>query len=211
MKEQIDKSLGFLKTTAIGGLLILLPLIVVLGFLGYGVSAVVAAYEPLQKFELFKTPAGVAILFVVTLGIVLGLCFSAGLVARRAIVQQFSQTVEKKLMLVFPKYAIYKDLLAGNIGGGENMPTLTPVSIRGDEMIRLGFEADRLPGGLVVVYLPGSPDSWIGTLALVSPDRVQPLDVPFNDALGIFERLGRDSSQQLAAVETAGRPEVGSE
>ena len=58
---------------------------------------------------------------------------------------------------------------------------------------RLAFEADRLANGMVAVYLPGAPDSWIGSVVLVSADRIEPVDIPFSELLGIFERLGRDS------------------
>ncbi len=100
-------------------------------------------------------------------------------------------------MTIFPKYAIYKDLLAGNIGGAAHLPSLKPVCVRLDDSRRLAFEADRLANGLVSVYLPGAPDSWNGTVMLMDPERVEAIDVPFGELLGIHERLGRDSARLL--------------
>jgi uncharacterized membrane protein len=74
------------------------------------------------------------------------------------------------------------------------------VTIRFDDAIRIGYEAGRTERGLVIVYLPGSPDPWIGSVALVQPDRVQSLDVDFNETAAICERLGRASEELLAPV-----------
>jgi len=201
MKDRIGKSLGFLKTTALGGLFFLLPLIVISALLGYVYGAVSVIYEPLKDWIPTSTTTGLAILFAMALGILLCLCFLAGIVARRAIGRKFSQTVEKKILMVFPKYAIYKDLLADNIGGNDVAPTLSPVCIQYEDRYQLALEADRVGDGLVAVYLPGAPDAWIGHVELVPAKRVVPIDVSLSDFLGIFERLGRDAAPLLASLD----------
>ena len=200
MKEQVTKTFGFLKTTAIGGLIFLLPLAVIGGLLGYVFNVVLLIYEPLKEHLPVSTAIGTAVLFLTAVGILIMLCFFCGLAARRAIARKFSQTIEKHLVMVFPKYAIYKDILAGNIGGDAHAPSLVPVTIQFDDTIRIGYEAGRTERGLVIVYLPGSPDPWMGSVALVEPDRIQPLDIDFGETSAICERLGRDSEQLLASV-----------
>ena len=200
MKKQFTKTFSFLKTTAIGGLIFLLPVAVIGALLGYVYNFVLVIYEPLKKLLPVSSALGIAILFLLAVAILLLLCFVCGLAARRAIGRKFSQTIEKQLVMVFPKYAIYKDIVAGNIGGDELAPTLLPVTVRLDDMVRIGYEAGRTQRGLVIVYLPGSPDPWIGSVALVEPDRVESLDVDFNETAAICERLGRDSGELLAEV-----------
>ena len=202
MKDQIGKSFGFLKTTGLGGIFFLLPLAVVCGLLGYVFNIVWAVYEPLKERIPVSSATGVALLFAIAVGILVLLCFVSGIIARRAIGRKFSKTIEKQLMTIFPKYAVYKDLLAGNIGGEGNLPSLKPICVRFDDVYHLAFEADRLANGLVVVYLAGAPDAWIGQVALVPAERIEAIDVPFSEFLGIFEGLGRDSSTMLASVTT---------
>lgn len=119
---------------------------------------------------------------------------------RRAIGARFSGTIEKQLMKVFPKYGIYKDLLAGKIGGEENVPSLRPVLVTKEGLQYLAFQADQVANGLIVVFFPGSPDTWNGSLALVGPEHVQAIEMPFAEVLGICERLGRDASLHLKAA-----------
>ena len=200
MKERVGQTFGFLKTTAIGGLLFLLPLAVIGGLLGYVYNIVLEIYEPLEKHLPVNTVTGTAVLFLIAVGILVLLCFLCGLATRRAIARRFSLLVEKYLVMVFPKYAIYKDILAGNVGGDAHAPSLHPITVRFDDAIRIGYEAGRTESGLAIVYLPGSPDPWIGSVALVDHQRVRPLDVDFGETAAICERLGRDSTDVLAAV-----------
>ena len=200
MKERVTKTFGFLKTTAIGGLIFLLPLAVIAGLLGYVYNVVMAIYKPLSDYLPVSTATGTAILFLIAVGILVLLCFICGFLARRAIARKFSELVEKYLVMAFPKYAIYKDILAGNIGGDAQTPSLTPITVRFDDMVRVGYEAGRTESGLVIVYLPGSPDPWTGFVALVEADQIQPLNVDFGETSAICERLGRNSTHLLASV-----------
>ena len=200
MKDQVTEAYGFLKTTAIGGLIFLLPLAVIGGLLGYVYSLVLLVYEPLKEYIPVRSAVGVTVLFLIAVAILLTLCFICGLAARRAIARKFSQKIEKQLVMVFPKYAIYKDIVAGNIGGDTLAPTLVPVTIRFNDHTRIGYQAGRTERGLVIVYLPGSPDPWIGSIALVEAHRIEPLDVDFNETAAICERLGRESLESLATV-----------
>lgn len=200
MKDKVNKTFGFLKTTAIGGLIFLLPLAAIGGLLGYVYNVVLVIYEPLKEYLPVSSVGGTALLFLIAVGILVVLCFFCGLAARRAIARKFSQAVEKHLVMVFPKYAIYKDILAGNVGGDAHAPSLIPVTIQFDDAIRIGYEAGRTEQGLVIVYLPGSPDPWMGSVVLVEPSRIQPLDVDFGETSAICERLGRDSERLLASI-----------
>jgi len=177
MNIHLTRTYRFLRTTAIGGLVFLLPLAVVGALLGYVYNAVLAIYVPLKEFIPVSDAGGIALLFGIAVGILLLLCFVCGLAARRAIGRKFSQTIEKQLVMVYPKYAIYKDLVAGNLGGDDLAPTLKPVTIRLDDAIRIGFESGRTEQGLVIAYLPGSPDPWIGSVMMVESERVEPLPV----------------------------------
>ena len=197
MKEHVHESWRFLRTTAIGGLLFLLPLAVIGGILGYAYSMVIVIYEPLKAWIPVDSPSGLAILFLMAVGILICLCFLAGIAARRAIARRFTKTVERQLTMLFPKYAIYKDILAGNIGGDDATPSLNPVRVELQDRIQIGYESGRTSDGLVIVYLPGAPDPWNGSVAMVKPEQVSPLDVDFNETAAICERLGRESEELL--------------
>lgn len=189
----VKKSFGFLKTTAIGGLIFLLPLIVIGILVGQIAPIVLAVANVLSIYIDTTDPAGVALLFALSIVIVVLMCFLAGMIARWSIGQKLSRFMEKNLIILFPRYAIYREQLKGSIGGELNKPELIPVLVRFDDVTRLAFEAERTEGSLVSIFLPGSPDPWTGNVIFMSPDRVERLDIPFSEALGICERMGRES------------------
>lgn len=198
MRQHLDRSIGFFRATAIGGLLLLLPLFIVVGLVGYIYSFVSVIQDPLSKYLPVDTPLGLLTLFVATVALIILLCFAAGLLAHRAIGIQVSRLIERYLSTIFPKYTIYKDLLAGNIGGKQHLPSLKPVLVRVGDELRPAFETDRLQDQQVVVFFPGAPDSWIGHVSIVAPDRVRSLDLSFNDAIAMLEQLGRGSGSRIS-------------
>lgn len=206
MKQRIETSIGFFKATALGGILFLLPLAVVAGLLGYVYSFAVVVYQPLAEHLPVTDATGIAVLFVAGVSLLLLLSFLCGLVASRAIGRQFAGFLEKYLSTFFPKYAIYRDLLAGNIGGTREVPSLSPVLVETPESQRIAFAADRTDTGQVVVFFPGAPDTWIGHVGLVRQQHVTPLNVPFNEVVGMLEQLGRSSAKAIAAGMTNGEP-----
>lgn len=194
--KHASKLLKFLRTTAIGGLLFLLPLAVIGALIGQIAPIVMAIAESLGgALPVFlKTPSGIALLVVLSIVILLLLCFAAGLLARRSFVASLSRAFEKKLVLFFPRYAILKDVMADSIGGDQNQPRMKPVLVRFDECMRIAFETERdETSKRVVVYLPGSPDPWSGKAVIVDADRVESLDTEFGIAAATCEQLGRGS------------------
>ena len=199
----MNKLIRFLKTTAIGGLLFLLPLIVIGALIGQVVPIVLSVAEVLGEYIPLKTAGGIGLLILLAVVVVLLLCFAAGLLARWSLGKKISENFEKYLLLLFPRYGIIKDQMAGSIGGDETRPSMKPVLARLDDSLRMGFETERSDAGLVTVYLPGSPDPWLGTVVILSVDRVEPVDMEFGDAVTIFEQLGRGSAALLARQQSA--------
>ncbi|MFV2067247.1 MAG: DUF502 domain-containing protein [Pirellulales bacterium] len=199
----MTKNIRFLKTTAIGGLLFLLPLIVVGALIGQVVPIVLSVAEALGDVIPVKTPSGITLLIFLAILVILLLCFAAGLLARWSLGKRISENFEKYILLLFPRYAILKDQMADTIGGDETKPRMKPVVAKFDDSLRIGFEIERTDGGLVTVYLPGSPDPWLGSVVLLSADRVEPLDVDFGDAVTTFEQLGRNSATLLVGTSSS--------
>jgi hypothetical protein len=73
--NQSGNVIGFLRTTAIGGLLFLLPLIVLGALIGQVVPIVMTVAETLGGILPVRTPGGIALLVLLAIAILLPLCF----------------------------------------------------------------------------------------------------------------------------------------
>jgi len=196
MKDRVTRSIGVLKTTAIGGIFFLFPLVVVGALIGQVLQIVWLVASNLHEYLPIKTFVGYALLFAITILLLLLLCFLAGIAARRSLGQKFTQSVEKYLLMLFPRYAIFKEQLTGNIGGEVLRNQLIPVLVLVPEGQRLGMEVEqKVVEGTqwVTVYLPGSPDPWSGSVVIVEGFRVKRIDTPFAEAIATAEQLGRGS------------------
>ena len=189
--KQFSRTLEFLKTTAIGGVLFLMPIAGLLFVLGYLYQVVLVVYKAIDSWLPIHSATGIAILFLLSLMIVVLGCFFVGLIASRSIAKQSALWIESNLLKVFPKYSIYKDILTGTLGGSNAMPSLKPIRVEVGGVSRLAFETSRRADGVVTVYFPGAPDPWAGYLGEVSEDRISEETMPFSEAIGHLEQLGR--------------------
>lgn len=188
-----------LKTTLIGGLVFLLPLIVVLTVVGKGVALVAGFANALASRFPRSEIGGVAVASLLALALVLLLCYGAGLLARAAVGRALSENFENRLHALYPRYTVVKAMAQG-LGADAAGDGLRAVLATFDDHQQLAIEVERLADGRVVVFLPGAPDSWSGSVVLVAPERIAA--VPFNvSALSRnLKGLGRGSAALLGAL-----------
>jgi uncharacterized membrane protein len=206
MNRRVLESFGFLKTTAIGGLFFLLPLVVIGVLVGQVARVVWAVAVEVNQVLPTQTFVGYSLVIGISIGLIVLACFACGVFARRRFARQFSESVEKYVLMMFPRYAILKEQLTGNIGGEVLRNSLQPVLVRLPGHSRLGFEIERYAehedaGGAVresvTVYLPGSPDPWSGQTIVVQSHNVEQLASPFGETVAAFEQLGRGTQHLI--------------
>lgn len=191
MEQHVKRSFHIIRSTLIGGVIFLLPLMV-LGFLvGQIAPYAYALFKAESENPHFDSPWAYAVAVAITVLGLLLLCMLAGLAAQVSIGRKLAGKFEKNLTLLFPRYAIFKDQLAGNLGGEYAAERLIPVTIPYLTGQRVGFEIER-DNTRVVVYLPGSPDPWTGEFVLFPPTDVTRFEAPTADLLSCYEKLGRD-------------------
>jgi uncharacterized membrane protein len=149
---------------------------------------------------------GVALANLLAVVIIVFCCFVAGLAARSSLGRMALQSLDSKLLLILPGSAFITGMTSG-IGEQEQQDALTPVLATFDDSSQVGFEVERLEGGLVAVYLPGAPDPWSGSLVYVTEDRIRPLHVDLATAAKTIRRLGQGSGQ-IIQTRAPDRPEM---
>lgn len=180
-----------LATTLIGGVVFLLPLI----FFGLVISEalklawrIVAPIAPLLPTESIGSVAAATLAAVALL---VAVCFAAGTLARAAIGRRWSQTFEDRLAALYPRYHVFKAMTQGLQGGAVGREQLRPVVATFDDHEVVAFDIDRLADSRVVVFLPGAPDVWLGSVVILAADRVRSIDVDSAAPARSMQGLGR--------------------
>jgi uncharacterized membrane protein len=190
---------GFIRTTIVGGLMFLLPLVVVALIIGKAFQISMLVAEPLGALIPVDRVGGVALANILAALVIFVLCYLAGLVARRSSIKEKVARIEGLLIATIPGYAFAKTMVSGVVKAEDEVGKMTPVLVRLDDYKQIAFEVERTPGGNVVVFLPGAPNPWSGSVVYVSEDRVEPLDMLPQDAIKNIRVLGRGSAKITSA------------
>ena len=145
--KKTRRSIQFLRTTAIGGLLFLLPLIVVAALVSQVAPILLEVSTFLHDYLPDTNSISISTIVSAVLALLVILCFIAGMIARWSISQRLTKLFEKNLLLLFPRYAILKDQMADTIGGEENRPDTQSVLVTLADRQMIGFESERSEDG----------------------------------------------------------------
>jgi uncharacterized membrane protein len=178
----------FLKATILGGLVVLVPLVLLGAIVGWAVGVALRVITPVLAWLPDQSVGGVSLTVLSAIAGLVALCFVAGLVAETAIIRHLGDRVEKLALLV-PGYAVMKSVGA-NLVGVEGRHPIRTVLARFEASWQLGFLMETLPDGRHVVFVPGVPRALVGTLHILASDRVQVLAMSVSAALDALGRLG---------------------
>lgn len=182
----------FLKTTVLGGVIFLAPLVVVAIVLGKAHALMVKVAKPLSDWIPLDAIGGVALVNILAVLAIVLCCLIAGIIAKGPIAKRLLNSVESKL-LVIPGYTFVKGVTDSLKSSEEAAKDFVPVIAKFDDYAQIGFEIERNEKGNVVVYLPGAPNPWSGTVVYVEEDRIELLDMPAPEAIQNIRHLGRGS------------------
>jgi uncharacterized membrane protein len=192
--------LKLIRTTLIGGVVFLIPLVFFVVIIGKAFHILKVVATPLGRLVTPDSVAGVAVVEVLTVAIMLLLCLIAGLLARSQWARNLYGKLDAVLLQVIPGYAWIRHV-TGGIRDEDAEGLLKPVLVRFDDQSQVGFEVERTDTGLVAVYLPGAPDVRSGAVSYVQADRIEPVDAEFDVVVKSLRHLGRGSGVMLARPE----------
>jgi uncharacterized membrane protein len=188
--------LQFFKTTIVGGILYLVPIIALIVVIGkaHEISSKIVA--PLAARILVESVAGLAMARVLAIAAIVLFCFLAGLFAKTDLAKKIVNWVEATILSNLPGYAFMKSM-GESMVGIEKEEAYEIVLARIEDAWQIAFLVERMEGGHVAVFVPGAPSPWSGSVYFMTEDRIKPLDIPIKAALSCVKRLGVGSKALL--------------
>lgn len=192
----------FIKTTILGGLIFLVPLVVLAVVLGKAHGLMLKVAKPLSAWIPLDAIGGVALANILAVLAILLCCFFAGIIAKGDTAKRILKSIESTLLVAIPGYTFVKGMTGSLNSSEEAAKALVPVIAKFDDSAQIGFEIERTERGNVVVYLPGSPNPWSGSVVYLKEDRVERLDMSVPDVIKNIQHLGRGSAKCEEQVRT---------
>lgn len=192
-----------LKSTLIGGIFFLIPLVLLILVLSKAHDIMLKIAQPLSKVIPLDKIGGVTIANILVIILLLLVCLLAGLLATRPKFKSFQQYMEEKILGPLPGYRVimaYLNSLEVYESSGEKM---VPVLVTLEQHQKLGFEVERSGEDRVVVYLPDAPSFISGNVVVVSANQVAKLPVSPGSVKDSMEQFGYGVVQLLEAKEAS--------
>jgi len=200
----MNRLLRFIKTTIIGGLIFLVPIILIITVIAKAAQLLLKLSEPISKHIPVENILGLAIIDLISVFIIAIICFLAGLMARYTLLSRTIQRAESKFLWKLPGYAFVKGF-TDSFSGDDSTGAMKTVIISLDDSSQVAFEVEKLEDGKSVVYVPGAPNPWAGSVLMVTSDRVKYLHVSMANAIKTFSMLGKGTVElQKKVIENTG-------
>ena len=187
----------FLKSTILGGLFVLLPILLFYLLLGetlgivVGLATPVADLFPKGTFDKASFPVLIAMVLII------GVSFSIGVAMRWSTGKRFWSWVESNTIERMPMYNVLKSIFTGFLGK-ENNGAFKPALLKSSDGEQLAYVIEDHANGKVTVLLPWAPTPFAGSIMIVDRERVELLDMSLSDFTVIVSHWGVGTRKLMA-------------
>ena len=195
----MKRILQFLRTTLVGGILFLVPIIALVVIIGKALVIADKLVAPLAALIPIESIGGIRAAKLLAIGLLVFFCFLAGVLAKTAFAKRMSNGLEAALLSHLPGYEFIKGL-SGSVLGVEDEKTSRVVLARIEDAWQIAFLIERLESGRVAVFVPGAPSPQSGSVYFMTEDRIKLADIPPAAALKCLRRLGAGSNALLGGL-----------
>jgi len=186
----------FLKTTLIGGLLIVVPIYLTVLLLAKALKGMVGVLGPIvallpERIHHFGQLLAIALVVVI--------CFLLGLIARTGLGRRAIEAFERRVLERMPGFAMLRSVVR-RVSGMADDAQFQPVLAEFEEALTPGFIVEEIDADRVVVLVPSVPTPAAGSLYILPRRRVHWVDAPATEAVAVITRWGTGTSKLLKAM-----------
>lgn len=191
------RALGeFVKTTMIGGLLIVVPSYLTVLLLAKALGGMVALLGPIVAL----LPAGIhRFAQVVAVVLVVLVCFVLGLVTRTGLGRRAIGAFERRVLERMPGFAMLRSVVR-RVSGTSDDALFQPVLVEIEEALTPAFIVEEIDADRFVVLVPSVPTPAAGSLYILPRERVHWVDVPVTEAIAVVTRWGAGTGKLVKAM-----------
>ena len=189
-----------LETTFVGGLLFLLPLVVVAILLTHAIRLAGKLSKPITDTLQVDAVIGSGGEEVLAILMLVAVACVAGLFARTKTGRSMMRWGESSLLGGLPQYQMVKSMAEG-LAQVEGADGARPALINIEEAWQLGYVLEPLGNGWVAVFLPQAPTPLSGNAMYMPEERVRPLTITMVQAMAIVKRMGLGSAEALGRAD----------
>lgn len=180
----------------VAGFLLLLPIYLAILLLLKAMKSLGAVVRPLARLLPQWFPGET----VVSLFLVLMLCFLVGIVLCTPSGQATRIRLENSVLQKIPGYEVIRSMTR-QLAGQSQESAWQPALVEIEDALVPAFIVEELDDQRFTVFVPSVPTPLAGAIYILSAERVHPLDVPFTQAVKAVTRWGSGSKELVNAMQ----------
>ena len=196
----------FVLSSLVRGLLIIIPLYLAVLLLLKAAKSLAGLVRPLAMLLPEWLPAE----GVLSLLLVLFVCFLVGAAVRTRTGRSVRERIEKSFFEKIPGYALIRSMTE-RMAGKDDESAWKPALVEIEDALVPGFIIEEFEDGRFTVFVPSVPTPFAGAVYILDRARVHPLNVPFTQAIKAVSKWGSGSKELVAAMEAGGPPTLRTE
>ena len=197
--------LEFLKTTAMGGLFVLLPILLLYLLVAEALGLIVALATPIADLFPKATFEKVEFPVIVGLILILGVSFLIGLGLRSEKGRGLGRWIERNVFGRLPAYDALKSLTTGFAEAGKDGAFKAAVLVSADGERQLVYVIEDHGEDHLTVLLPLAPAAFAGSVKIVDRKRVELLDANLGDVSKVLSHWGVGTRELQGKNDAAAR------
>ena len=190
----------FVKASIIGGLLFMVPVILLLVVLKQGIDFAKKIVGPLVKPLPVHAIGGVTVATLAAALVLALIALVAGLFAQTTAGRRVREWLENTIVGRMPAYSFIKGLLGGSSVLDDGETGTQPALVWVEECWVFGFIMESHADGHRTVFVPGAPSPLSGAIYFLPEDRVRLLDVPLAAVMKTIHHLGLGSADLVKGL-----------
>lgn len=188
---------SYVKVTIIGGALLLIPLFVLIVVLLKAGSLIKRVVIPIAHRLPVQIP-GIGKETLLTILILLLLCFLAGILMHTGIAQRFKRILEDDILVHIPGYS-YLQALSTDKLTHSHTATWKPATVLIDGNEVICFVVDETEH-YCSIFFPSAPTPSSGTICAREKQDVRYLPISVSETIIMLRRLGKGSAAALEKI-----------
>ncbi len=188
----------FITSTVVGGLFIVVPVYLAVLLLLKGMKTAGTLVRPIAVL----VPDGIPAEGLLSLLLVLALCFLVGVAVRTPSGRAARERIEKMFFERIPGYSLLRSLTQ-RLAGDSEESTWQPALAEIEDALVPAFIIEELADGRFTVFVPSVPTPMAGAVYILRRERVHIVDIPFTQAIRSISRWGSGSKDLVAAMQVS--------
>ena len=189
----------FIKTTLMGGTLIVLPLVILILVFNWFYEFITDIVKPLTVVLIETVQLQEYIAAILSILIILSLFFTVGLIVKTRIGKFTFEYVEQNVLVKIPLYKIIKETTLQLVGSEKTLfKHVALVNLYSNETLVTAFVTDEHEDGSSTVFVPSGPAPTAGFIYHLKKENVHKIKYPVDKAMKTIFSLGVGSNELLA-------------